>query len=43
MIKLRNVSDSGKFFVFEGPKFKTKAEKEAAKAKKKQRKADKKE
>jgi len=26
-LKLMNVSDSGKFFVFEGPRFQTKAEK----------------
>lgn len=37
-IKLVNVSDSGKFFVFEGPRFQTKEEKKASKEKKKQKK-----
>lgn len=41
-IKLVEVSDSGKFFVFEGPKFLTKEEKEAKKKKKKARKENKK-
>ena len=35
LIKLKNVSDSGKFFVFQGPHFLTKAERAAQKAKKK--------
>ena len=33
-LKLVNVSDSGKFFVFKGPRFLSKAERDAAKAKK---------
>ena len=37
-LKLTNVSDSGKFFVFEGPRFLTKAEKQASKEKKKAKK-----
>ena len=37
-IKLVNVSDSGKFFVFEGPRFLTNEEKKAAKEKKKAKK-----
>jgi len=41
-IKLVEVSDSGKFFVFEGPRFLTKEEKEAKKIKKKARKENKK-
>ena len=41
-IKLVNVSDSGKFFVFEGPRFLTNEEKKAAKEKKKAKKEEKK-
>jgi hypothetical protein len=41
-VKLVNVSDSGKFFVFEGPRFQTKAEQIASKEKKKLRDKDKK-
>ena len=41
-IKLVNVSDSGKFFVFEGPRFLTNEEKKALKEKKKLRKERKK-
>jgi len=41
-IKLVNVSDSGKYFVFQGPRFPTKEEKEAAKEKKRLRKEAKK-
>ena len=37
-IKLKNVSDSGKFFVFQGPRFLTKDEKAKAKIKKKEKK-----
>ena len=43
MIKLVNVSDSGKYFVFEGPRFLSKKEKEDKKAKKKEDKKKKKE
>lgn len=38
LVKLKNVSDSGKFFVFEGPRFKSKVERDAAKEKKKKKK-----
>jgi len=38
-VKLVNVSDSGKYFVFEGPRFLTKAEKEEQKRLKKEKKA----
>ena len=42
-VKLVEVSESGKFFVFQGPRFLTKEEQAAAKAKKKAKKAKKKE